>query len=381
MYWNTTSPDQISGRILWFQASPRERRMGVKSVLLNLLPFAAMVMVECLDVGLTTLSKAAMSKGMSRFVFVAYSNALATLILLPSLIFHRAKRPPVTFSLLCKFFLLSLVGITLMQNCVFAGVSYSSPTLASAMGQLIPAFTFSLAVIFRMEKLDWRCSRNRIKIMGTLLSISGALIITLYKGPVIGAIATQSNPVPTPSIMSTTNSWVIGGLFLVTANLCISISTTFQAAVLKEYPSEMVMVFFFCFFGTIQSSIVSLIAERNPNAWKLRPDIELISIIYSAVVGGAVTCGVTAWCIHKKGPFFVAMFKPVGIATAAFLGVSFLGDTLHVGCIVGAIIIVAGFYGVIWARSKEDEHGKVNKPRNLQSMSQKTPLLESHMIA
>lgn len=36
-----------------------------------------------------------------------------------------------------------------MQNCVFTGVSYSSPTLASAIGQLIPAFTFSLAVIFR----------------------------------------------------------------------------------------------------------------------------------------------------------------------------------------------------------------------------------------
>ena len=44
-----------------------------------------------------------------------------------------------------------------------------------------------------------------------------------------------------------------------------------------------------------------------------------------------MTFGVVAWCIHKKGPFFVAMFKPVGIATAAFLGVSFLGDTLHVG--------------------------------------------------
>uniref|UniRef100_A0A6N2LGE3 WAT1-related protein n=1 Tax=Salix viminalis TaxID=40686 RepID=A0A6N2LGE3_SALVM len=355
--------------------------MGAKSFLLNSLPFAAMVMVECLDVGLTTLSKAAMSKGMSRFVFVVYSNALATLILLPCLIFHRAKRPPVTFSLLWKFFLLSLVGITLMQNCVFAGVSYSSPTLASAMGQLIPAFTFLLAVIFRMEKLDWRCSRNWIKIMGTLLSISGALIITLYKGPAVGAIATPSNLVPTPSIMATTNTWVIGGLFLVTADLCISISTTFQAAVLKECPSEMVMVFFFCFFGTIQTSIVSLIAERNTSAWKLRPDIELISIIYSAVVGGAVTFGVVAWCIHKKGPFFVAMFKPVGIAAAAFLGVSFLGDTLHVGCIVGAIIIVAGFYGVIWAQSKENEHGEVKKPRNLQSMSQKTPLLESHMIA
>ena len=48
------------------------------------MPFAAMVMVECFGVGLTTLSKAAMTKGMSHFVFVVYSDAIATLILLPS---------------------------------------------------------------------------------------------------------------------------------------------------------------------------------------------------------------------------------------------------------------------------------------------------------
>ncbi|MED6152888.1 hypothetical protein PIB30_096284 [Stylosanthes scabra] len=74
-------------------------------------PFLAMVLVECLDVGLTTLSKAAMSRGMSHFVFVVYSNALATLILLPSSFFiNRATTPPLSFSLLCKFFLLALIG-------------------------------------------------------------------------------------------------------------------------------------------------------------------------------------------------------------------------------------------------------------------------------
>lgn len=70
--------------------SEGEREREMKTYLVELLPFAAMIMVECLDVGLTTLSKAAMSRGMSHFVFVVYSNALATLILLPSsFIIHR----------------------------------------------------------------------------------------------------------------------------------------------------------------------------------------------------------------------------------------------------------------------------------------------------
>jgi hypothetical protein len=54
-----------------------------------------------------------------------------------------------------------------------------------------------------------------------------------------------------------------------------------KAAILKGYPSEMTIVAFYCFFGTIQCAAFSLIAERDPNAWKLSPDIELVSIVYS----------------------------------------------------------------------------------------------------
>lgn len=92
--------------------------MEVKRYLLECIPFAAMVIVECLDVGLTTLSKEAMStKGMNHFIFVLYSNALATFILLPSyFLINRTTRPPLSFSLLTKFFFLGLVGY--VCNCI-----------------------------------------------------------------------------------------------------------------------------------------------------------------------------------------------------------------------------------------------------------------------
>lgn len=49
-----------------------------------------MVTVECLDVGLNTVSKAAMTGGMSDFIFVTYSNAIAIFFILSScLIFYR----------------------------------------------------------------------------------------------------------------------------------------------------------------------------------------------------------------------------------------------------------------------------------------------------
>lgn len=343
-------------------------------------PFVAMVMVECLDVGLTTLGKSAMSRGMNHFVFVVYSNAIATLLLIPSsFIITRATKPPLCFTLVCKFFLLGLLGITIMQNCVFTAIDYSSPTLGSAMSNLTPAITFVLAVILRMEKLDVGSSISQIKVMGTVLSISGALLVTLYKGSPIGKFRTQPSPSqPLPFLLAESSNWVIGGLFFATASLSLAAWNITQAAIVKGYSSQLTVVAFYCLFGTIQSAILSLIVVRDPNAWKISPDIELVSIFYSAIVGSVLTFSVLTWCIKRKGPVFVALFKPMGIAIAAFSSVVFLGETLHVGSVIGAVIIAIGFYTVLWAQSKEENTIGLQVDRQSPPSTQASPLLESH---
>ncbi|GAB4845630.1 hypothetical protein Ancab_039031 [Ancistrocladus abbreviatus] len=356
----------------------------------GVLPFVLMVIVECLDAGMTTISKAAMSKGMNHYVFVFYSNALATLLLLPSsFFFDRIERPPLTFSLLCKFFLLSFVGITMMQNCVFTGVNFSSPTLASAMSNLIPAFTFLLSVIFRMEKLELRSFRSQIKILGTLVSISGALIVTFYDGPsvIFHASSKKLSPVTfsnlgswifqSSGILGAASNWVVGGAFLAAAGLCLSIWNVSQAALLKGYPSGITIVFFYCLFGAIQTAVVSVIAERNLAAYQFTLGIELVAVIYSAVFGNVLSYNAETWCIHKKGPVFVAMFKPVGIAIASLMSVILLGETLRIGTILGAAVIVCGFYAVIWSQSngEKGEEGNTNVAGESSFESAKSPLL------
>lgn len=63
--------------------------MQLRSFSRETLPFLAMITVECTDVGLSVLSKAALNQGMNNFVSVVYCNALGTLILLPYFLFHR----------------------------------------------------------------------------------------------------------------------------------------------------------------------------------------------------------------------------------------------------------------------------------------------------
>ncbi|KAA8548067.1 hypothetical protein F0562_004672 [Nyssa sinensis] len=346
----------------------------------DMLPFTAMVIMECANVGLNTLFKAATMKGMSNHVFVVYAYAVAALVLLPSPFFSLRSRvlPPLNFSIGSKIFFLGLIGCT-SQIMGYTGINYSSPTLASAISNLVPAFTFIFAIIFRMEKLALRSSSSQAKIIGTIVSISGAFVVTLYKGPPI-----ILNPFPSISLhqqplLSSVSNWAIGGLFLTIEYILVPMWYIVQAQIMKEYPAELTVVFFYNLCVSILAAIVGLIAEPNPSAWRIRLDTSLVSIICSGIFGSFLNNAVHTWVIRLKGPVFVAMFKPLSIAIAVVMGVIFLGDTLYLGSVIGATIIPIGFYTVMWGKAKE-EMGDDCETGNLESSSstQKIPLLQSY---
>ncbi|ONI19474.1 hypothetical protein PRUPE_3G280900 [Prunus persica] len=355
---------------------------------LSAVPFAAMVMVECAEVGVSTISKVAMSRGMSHFVFIVYYNALGTLMLLPYFIFQRNKRAPLSFKLICRFFLLGLIGSG--KILFFAGVKSSSPTLAAAMANLTPIFTFLLAIIFRMEKLDLRKPTSHAKSLGTIVSVLGALIVTLYKGPALlkpsssPSCLTHHQPRLSQQhhqpLLSQRSNWIFGGLLLAIQCLVSSTWNIAQAAAVKDYPEEMTIVFFYTLFLTCQCSVISLIVERNPDAWKLKPGIEMIAIVYAAFFVSVFRIGVHVWCLHKKGPVYVAMFKPLGIAIAVAMVVLFLGDALYLGSVIGSFVIALGFYTVICAQIKEKRMALDNGAQILEPSTQTTPLLQSSSI-
>lgn len=61
----------------------------------------------------------------------------------------RKHRPSLSFPVLTKIFLLASLGTTIHLNVYYAGLSYISPTVASALSNVIPSLTFVLAVILR----------------------------------------------------------------------------------------------------------------------------------------------------------------------------------------------------------------------------------------
>ncbi|XP_057999157.1 WAT1-related protein At5g40240 [Hevea brasiliensis] len=312
------------------------------------------------------VAKVAISRGMNKNVLVFYSFALSTLLLLPcALILDRSNRDSFTFSTLSKIFLLALFGFVSL-TCTYAGLECGSPMLGSAMLNLIPAFTFILAIIFRcfrMEKLDWRSTTSLAKSLGAIVSLTGAFIMTFYKGP---------------PIMKTSSVTILGGLLFAAEALLSSAWYILQALILKKFTAVLTIMFYLCFFGTMLSALYSLIVVEDSGAWQLKLDMGLFSTSYSAVVSIVFRSSLCAWCLSKTGPVYVSVFKSLGIIFALIMDVIFLGEVLRLGIFIGASITVTGFYAVMWGKAKEDDYmNSETGVGSFRSSKEKVPLLQA----
>lgn len=199
--------------------------------------------------------------------------------------------------------------------------------------------------------------------------------MTYYRGPVLMMPLNSSN-----QLFLQLSNWVFGGLQLALDALLAAAWVVILALVLKKYKAELIVIFFYFFFASIFSAIVCLVVERDLSAWSLKPSIRSIAVLYSGVFGSAFNVGISSWCIRQSGPLFVSMFKPLGIAIAAVFGSIFLWDTLYMGSLVGATVIVIGFYAVIWGKYKEKDKVEDIVIRNeSSSQNQRVPLLQSHI--
>ncbi|XP_057722929.1 WAT1-related protein At4g15540-like [Arachis stenosperma] len=347
----------------------------------EVVPFCAMVAVECTNVGVNVLFKQATLKGFSYYAFIVYSFALSTLFLLLPLPFvFRWSRglPPFNVSLILRIFLLGTIGFV-AQLSGYKGLEYTSPTLFSALSNLIPAFTFILAVFFRMEKISPKSWSTQAKILGSLVSILGALIVVLYKGPTL--ISASSSPHQSPHVdflkdSSPQQNWVLGGFLIAIEFILVPIWYIVQTNVIKDYPAEIIVVFFYNLCGTLISAPVCLLLdESNLSGWIIKPDITLVAILYSGFFCTGLSSLVHTWGIHIKGPVYISSFKPVSIAIAAAFSVIFLGDPLYLGIVVGGVIISIGFYAVLWGKANEELSEYIDSSQSQPTSKVNQPLL------
>ncbi|KAK9684133.1 hypothetical protein RND81_10G188600 [Saponaria officinalis] len=225
-----------------------------------------------------------------------------------------------------------------------------------------------------MEKLDIRYYSSQAKCLGTIIAISGAMVVTLYKGPALISLKPCASY---NKLFAQSSNWALGGLLLVVTSLLSATGNILQTATAKECPDEIVLVFFYSLFGTLLSALASVFLEKDPNAWKLHNRIEIIAITFAALSTTVFRNTVVTWCLRERGPVFVATYKPLSIVIAIIMGLTFLKDNLYLGGVIGSVAIAAGFYAVIWGQAKEKDLVAANFGKSELISEHKVPLLRN----
>ncbi|XP_004234036.1 WAT1-related protein At1g43650 [Solanum lycopersicum] len=315
-------------------------------------PHILMILVQICYTLLYFITEASFSHGMNPHVYVTYRNIVGGLVMLPFAYFiERKKRTKLTMALLLEFFVLSLMGVSLTLNMYFVSFNFISPTFIASMLNTIAALTFVLAIILRLEIVNFEDPRGIAKIIGTLVSLAGVMIMTLYKGAVLKNLWH-----PLIYIHKGNNvikeDWVKGSILTVASCITWAIWYIMQAYTLKRYPAQLSLTTWMSFVGAAQSAFYTVIVQHKRAAWTIGFNIDFWSTIYGGIVISGLVGYIQLWCTEEKGPVFVTMFNPLSTILVALLAYFVFGEKLYMGRIIGAIIVIVGLYLLLWG--KED---------------------------
>ncbi|GLT63362.1 hypothetical protein SLA2020_359320 [Shorea laevis] len=126
-----------------------------------------------------------------------------------------------------------------------------------------------------------------------------------------------------------------------------------QSFTLKKYPAELSLTAWICLMGMVEGSIVTLVMERNMSVWVIGWDSRLLAAVYGGIVCSGITYYVQGLVIRERGPVFATSFSPLCMIITAALDSIILAAQIHLGSVIGAILIVCGLYTVVWGKSKD----------------------------
>ncbi|XP_028792329.1 WAT1-related protein At1g25270-like [Neltuma alba] len=333
----------------------------VWNVVDGLKPAMLMAVAQIAGTGLNVLYKLVADDGMNLRVVVAYRYIFGSIFIAPvALIAERNKRPKMTWTILFQAFLSGLFGGLMSQNLYLEALALTSTTFVSAMANLSPAVTFLLAVCFRLEKLNLRTTAGKAKIIGTIIGISGAMIITIFKGSEIDTgsfhitlLHHHSGHVASPHYSSSGGNTLLGSLCALGSCLANAFWLIVQTMISKSYPCHYSSTALMSLMGSLLSTAFAVCLERDWTQWQLGWNVRLLTAAYSGIVISGAMVVVTAWCVHMRGPLYVSAFNPLLLVFVAFAGSFMLNEKLHLGSIIGGVLIVCGLYLVLWGKDKE----------------------------
>ncbi|XP_022133583.1 WAT1-related protein At2g39510-like [Momordica charantia] len=352
------------------------KNIKLSDVLKKAKPYLAAILLRFLGAPLVVIAKIALNHGMSPFVYSLYRYFVSAIVVAPfALLLDRKRRPQMTWPIFAKILLLGSMDCVVLPNMYFSGLKYVTPTFSIAMSNAAPALSFFFAVTLRMEKVDIRRFSSQVKILGTVVAVGGAMIMTFFRGPNLRFPWTKlqdshnnhhSNNSTSPS---NTHQDSFKGVILVTIScLCSSLSCILQAVVLKSYPVGLSVTVLVSLVGVVGGAVAALAMEWNNScAWAIHFDFQLLAILYAGTIISGLSYYVQGVVMEEKGPVFLTAFVPLGTVMVAIISSFAVSEILSLEKVLGGVVIVVGLYLVMWGKTKDS--AIVDKAANNSSQS------------
>ncbi|XP_022862128.1 WAT1-related protein At4g01440-like isoform X2 [Olea europaea var. sylvestris] len=329
---------------------------------INWYPVFIMIAIDLAFAISNILLKKVVTDGMDHLVFITYRQSISTIFLSPLAFFlERKSRPKLTSSILCHLFLSAIAGASLTQYLFLVGIEYTSATFACAFVNMVPVVTFLMALPFRLESINLKYSSGRAKVIGTLVCLGGAILLTVYRGIPLVHFSGSQHVTQSIKLSSSKRSerWTIGSLAMLAGTFLWSSWFLLQANIGNRYPCQYSSTAIMTFFSAVQSALFSLSINRNHSIWYLDRKTDIIAVIYAGMVGSGLCIVGMSWCVKKRGPVFTAAFSPLVQIMAAMFDVPILHEQLHLGSLIGSITVMAGLYMLLWGKNKEMKNQEI----------------------
>lgn len=336
----------------------------------------ALALVQLNNGGYHVISKVALSDGINQLVFCVFRDLIALSILGPLAFFkERRTRPPLTRRVLLTFIFLGFTGIYANQFLFLLGLSFTSPSYAAAMQPGIPVFTFVLTLCMGIERINWKKWSGMAKVGGTSICLLGAILMAVYKGPVVWGDGLIGIHMQGANLGESTldrimegllglkwDLWHVGVLCLIGNCFFMAVYLAFQAPLLAIYPAGLSVTAYSYFFGALFMVLSGVFGARDWTEWILTRS-EFLAVLFSGIVTSALNYGLLTWSNKVVGPALVALYMPLQPLFSSILARVFLNSSLFLGSVLGGVLMIVGLYCVTWGQMKtrrsrqSDNHG------------------------
>ncbi|KAI4349880.1 hypothetical protein L6164_010424 [Bauhinia variegata] len=328
----------------------------------GLFPFLAMFFVQLGFAGMTITSKLAIESGMSPLVLVVYRQILATASMAPFAYF--LERFPSETHPGCCLENSSQVDMANYVPDIFIFLNWNDRKPGILLCGVKICIRHNCMCIEQSDpSFDFHpCRPLQAKVLGTILCVGGALLLSLYHGESIGLgeskihwkYAEKMMQQGEDSDSSTKTNLLLGPFMIILSTISWSLWFIIQAKMSAHFPAPYTSSTYMFLLASIECTVIALCFQHSPSAWSLTSTIRLTSTLYAGILCTGLAYSLMSWTIQRKGPLYTSVFTPLQIVLAAILSWALLREKLYVGTAVGSLLIVVGLYSVLWGTNKDE---------------------------